>query len=188
MITAPDGRPIRVVLIAAVALDHTIGVKGDLPWKLPKDLARFQRVTRGHAVVMGRKTLDTLPGALKDRVNIVVTRQAALPVPGIHVAASIEAALHLAAALTPPERDRLYVVGGGEVYRGAMRFADELDITRVEGQFGGDATFPDVEPQTWARVRVEPHAPDERHGHAFTFEGWVRREIGVDGRPGSGDE
>jgi len=163
-----------VTLIAAMSENHTIARDGDLPWSLPDDLKRFARVTRGHAVIMGRKTLDTLPGPLRDRRNIVLTRQDSWSSPGVEVASSLDEALSIAAN-TGDSPERVYVAGGAQVYEAAMPRADELDLTRVLATVDGDRFFPPIDESAWQLVSAEDHAADERHLHAFRFERWVRR-------------
>ncbi|MEM0983546.1 MAG: dihydrofolate reductase [Planctomycetota bacterium] len=172
---------LEVSMIAAIGENRVLGRDGDLPWNLPDDLKRFKAVTRGHAVIMGRKTYATLLKALPDRHNIVVSRS--IPeAEGADVAGSIEEALAIAAAGPRAEMGKVYIVGGGEIYALALRFADELDLTRVHGTFEGDAFFPEFEggpgeaESDWTQVSAEAHEADDRHSHGFTFERWIRGE------------
>jgi dihydrofolate reductase len=156
-------------MIAAVAENGVIAQDGDLPWRLPKDLARFQKVTRGHVVVMGRKTLDTLPGPLKDRINIVMTRDSGYARDGVVVVHGLDEAMAAAASHAKPDHDRVYVAGGGEIYRHAMEMADELDITRVHAAPEGAVTFPHIDEGVWDTEIGDQHPADDRHSSAFTF-------------------
>ncbi len=124
-----------ITIIAAVASDGAIGRKGDMLWHLREDLRRFKSLTLGNTVVMGRRTFESLPGgALKGRRNIVVTRNSSLAFEGAETAASLESAL----GMTAPE-EKVFIIGGGEIYRRAMPLATELDLTEI------DATLPDAD-------------------------------------------
>src|SRR6266478_2847130 len=97
----------RIALIAAVAQNGVIGMHNRLPWRLPDDLQRFRALTTGHSIIMGRKTWESIGGPLRERQNIVVTRQRDFRTPGAQVAGSLETALELAALPEP-----VFVIGG----------------------------------------------------------------------------
>ncbi len=124
----------KLALIAAVARNRGIGYKGELPWKLPEDMRRFKQITTGHAVLMGRKTFEALGKPLPNRRNVVLTHRA---IPGVETCSTIEAAL---AALAGEQR--VFVVGGGEVYAQLLDNADELLLTHVHRDVTADAFFP----------------------------------------------
>jgi dihydrofolate reductase len=160
-----------VSAIAAVADNGTIGRDSDLPWHLPDDLKYFQRVTRGHHVITGRKNYETIPEKyrpLKDRVNVVVTRNAAYEAPGAVVLGSLEEALEQAATNGETEA---FVIGGGQIYREALQkgLVDRLYLTLVHADVEGDTHFPLLDPADWTEHSREQHPADERHAHAFSF-------------------
>lgn len=129
-------------LIAALGKNREIGEAGQLPWRLPEDLKRFKRLTLGHAVIMGRKTFDSIGRALPERRNIVVSRAAAgaaSTTPGVELASSIDEALRLAR-----ETDAApIVIGGAEIYALCLPLATELRLTHVDREvLGADAFFP----------------------------------------------
>ncbi len=160
-----------VSAIAAVADNGTIGRDSDLPWHLPDDLKYFQRVTRGHHVITGRKNYETIPAKyrpLKDRVNMVVTRNAAYEAPGAVVLGSLEEALEKAKASGETEA---FVIGGGQIYREALQqgLVDRLYLTLVHANVEGDTHFPLLDPADWTEHSREHHPADERHTHAFSF-------------------
>ena len=134
-----------VSLIAAVAADNVIGKDGKLPWRLPDDLARFKKLTMGHAVVMGRKTFASMGRPLTGRRNIVLTRDASLSLPGCEMARTPADAMEAAGA------DELFVIGGALIYALFLPVADRMYLTRVEGTFPGDTFFPEVR---WSQWRV----------------------------------
>jgi len=160
-----------VSAIAAVAENGIIGHQGDLPWSLPDDMAWFQRVTKGHHVITGRKNYESIPvkyRPLKGRVNLVVTRHAAYDAPGAVVVPSITAALERARAAGETEA---FLIGGGEIYRAAFAqgLVQRLYLTQVHAQVPGDTHFPEVDPRHWVERSRAHHPADARHAHAFTF-------------------
>tara|TARA_Y100000815_G_scaffold226877_1_gene215263 strand:+ start:87 stop:617 length:531 start_codon:yes stop_codon:yes gene_type:complete len=175
VIERSNGKPLKVILIAAMSENHVIAKDGNLPWRLPNDLKHFKDATRGHAVVMGRATFETLSGPLPHRENIVMTTRRDWSTPGVVVAHTYDAALRIAAERSAPQNESVYIVGGGVVYAEAIQSADELDLTRVHTTIeGGDATFPDVDPSIWRRVANADFPADDRHTFGYSFERWVR--------------
>ena len=150
----------EIVIIAAVAKNRVIGKDNTLIWNIPEDMAHFKALTSGQTVIMGRKTWESLPPRfrpLPGRRNIVISRQADFAAPGAELAASLEAALQLAA---PAET--AFIIGGEQIYRQAMAVADRLEITEVDLEPEGDAWFPAIDPNRW---RVDQKA--EYPGFAF---------------------
>lgn len=157
-----SGAPGEVALIAAVARNGVIGANNALPWKLPADLARFRALTTGHAVVMGRKTWQSLGRPLKDRQNIVVTRERAFRAEGALVAASLRDAL-AAASLPPP----VFCIGGGELYGDALPLASTMHLTEIDRDFEGDVRFPAFDPGQWRVESREERVADDGMRYAF---------------------
>jgi dihydrofolate reductase len=141
----------RIVVVVARADNGVIGVGGDLPWRLPPDLAHFKRTTMGHVVVMGRKTFDSMGRPLPGRTNVVVTRQPDWSADGVLTAGSLDDALALASSYDGD----VMVIGGGEVYAEALPLADEVVLTEVHLFPAGDVHFPNLEPATWHEVARE---------------------------------
>lgn len=127
-----------LTLVAAMARNRVIGNQGQLPWHEPADLAHFKRITTGHAVIMGRKTWESLGRPLPRRRNLVVTRQSGFSAPGIEVHATLEAAI-AAARATDPEP---HIIGGGEIYAQALPLATRIELTEIATEPLGDAWFP----------------------------------------------
>ena len=144
-----------VTLVAAVAANGVIGVDGDLPWRLPEDLAHFKRLTMGHPMIMGRATFDSIGRALPGRTTIVVTRNAEWTADGVETAPSLEAALARAHELD----DDIFIVGGGQIYTQALEseLVDLLCITRVAAAPEGDVRFPALDWERWSSVARIPH-------------------------------
>nr|AEI30186.1 dihydrofolate reductase [uncultured bacterium] len=147
-----------ISLIAAVARNGVIGSDGQIPWRLPGELPRFKALTTGHVLVMGRKTFDSIGKPLPGRTTIVVTRNADWqpatgPHPDVIVATSTDEALARAAAMG----GKVFVAGGGEIYRETIGEADELLISWVDAAPDGDATFPTFGEPDWELVETEQH-------------------------------
>ena len=154
--------PPRISLVAAVARNGVIGDAGRLPWHLPEDLKRFKALTMGHVMIMGRRTHESIGRPLPRRRTIVVSRQAGLALPGVEVAASLEAAIALAG-----EAPEIFVVGGGEIYAQALPMAHRLLITEVDAAPPGDAFFPPFDHSRWrSSARTEGRSA-EGLGYAF---------------------
>ena len=139
-----------LALVAAVASNGVIGIDNRLPWRLPDDLKRFRALTIGHAVVMGRKTWESLSRALPERQNIVVTRQPGYAASGADVAASLDDALARARLPAP-----VFCIGGGELFREALARAQRLYLTEIDRDFAGDVTFPRWRNGRWKEVARE---------------------------------
>lgn len=144
-----------VTLVAAVAANGVIGVDGELPWRLPEDLAHFKTLTMGHPMIMGRATFDSIGRALPGRTTIVVTRNPHWSADGVEVAGSFEAALERANELD----DDVFVVGGAQIYTEALadEAVDLMCITRVAASPEGDVRFPAIDWERWVPVVRIPH-------------------------------
>ncbi len=156
--------PVRIALIAAVAANGVIGAGNKLPWRLPEDLRRFRALTLGHAVIMGRKTWESLPRALPARQNIVVTRQHGYAAAGAGTAPSFAAAL---GCVRMPEP--VFCIGGGEIYHAALPFATTLHLTEIARNFDGDARFPPFERNDWRETAREVRPPEGPGGFAYAY-------------------
>ena len=161
-----------VTVIAAVAENGVIGRGNTLPWHLPDDLKRFKRLTTGHAVVMGRKTFESIGRPLPNRRSIVVSRNPAWQPDGTTVARDLDSALSLAGAT-----DQIFVIGGAEVFRAAMPKADRLELTVIHADIPGDAYFPAIDPNEWTLLEESHHPADAHHPHAFSFRSYQRTRV-----------
>jgi dihydrofolate reductase len=169
--TAAPGSAGRLplVLVAAVAENGVIGRAGALPWRLRTDMQRFRALTIGHPVVMGRKTYLSLGKPLKDRTNIVVTRDPAFVAAGIVVASSLEAGLEAAQGDALRRGAAAIVIGGGaDIYAETIDRAARLEITRVHARPEGDTVFPAIDPGRWRETAREEHAAGPEDEAAFT--------------------
>ena len=156
-----------ISIIVAIAQNRAIGYKGDLIYHLSADLKRFKALTTGHTVLMGRKTFESLPkGALPNRRNIVLTRQQGVSVPGTEVYPSITDALEHCT-----HDEKVFIIGGAQIYAQALELADELEITLVhDTPAQADTFFPDyISNGCWKLISQEDHDPDEKNPFPYTF-------------------
>lgn len=161
-------RPIeRLSLIWAQDEQGVIGGKGRLPWRLPADMAWFKRHTMGKAVLMGRKTFESIGRPLSGRVNLVLTRHR-LVVPGCKVVHSLHEALVTAEGL------EIMVIGGAQVYALTLPIASRLYVTRIHAHFEGDTYFPPYDTSLWREVFRESHPADERNPYPYSFHIYTR--------------
>ncbi len=130
--------------------NRVIGIKGEIPWKIPADLRRFRKLTTGHPVIMGRKTFESIGRPLPDRVNIVLTKQPDYHAEGCLPARSLEAALLLA-----EPAGEVFICGGEEIYRQTLPLAGKLYLTILEQDYAGDALFPEIPFDEFSEVRRE---------------------------------
>ena len=146
----PD--PIRLTAIVAMTPSRVIGRGGDLPWHLPEDLAFFKRTTSGHAIVMGRKTYESIGRPLPKRRNIVLTRDASWSADGVEV-------IHQPGDLEKMEglEGRVFVIGGAEIYAAFLSRLDDLLVSHVNSEHEGDTRFPEYEDRFPASEVVETH-------------------------------
>jgi dihydrofolate reductase len=143
----------RVVLVAAVADNGVIGLRGDIPWSLPEDLKHFRATTKGNTVVMGRRTFESIGHPLPYRTNVVVTRDSDWSAEGAFVAHSLPEAVRLAQSF---EGD-VMVIGGGHVYADALPLAHAQVLTEVHLSPEGDTHYPEFDRSEWSEVKREPH-------------------------------
>jgi dihydrofolate reductase len=166
----PGARDRSLALIVALARNRVIGAGNRLPWRLPADLRRFRALTLGHTVIMGRRTWESLPGALAERQNVVVTRQSGFAAPGAEMVASFDDAL-ARATLPPP----VFCIGGGELFRIALPRASIVHATEIDAAFEGDVTFPPLDPAQWRETARERHASIGPDDYDYAFVTYERR-------------
>ncbi len=166
-----------ISIIVAAATNGAIGQAGQLPWHLPADLRFFKNTTWAMPVIMGRKTYASMNKLLPGRFNIVITRNADWQQEGVVTAASLEAALAIAAAAHFKEA---YIIGGGEVYRQALPMAGQVLLTRVHTEpEDADTFFPALDTADWQLISDEAFPADDKHAYAFNFQRWQRQNPSV---------
>lgn len=152
--------------------NRVIGNNNSLIWNMPSDMKRFIRLTKGHHVIMGRKTYESMGKPLKGRINIVVTRQSSYSAPGCIVVQSLEEAIQKAEGDQKP-----FVIGGSEIYKQAIKYGHTIELTLIHHEFEGDAYFPEFEDAgNWELVQKESHKADEDNPYDYDFLTYGKRE------------
>ena len=131
--------------IVAASENDVIGAAGQLPWSIPEDLKFFRDTTRGHAVIMGRKTFDSLGKPLPNRLNVIVTRQKDFAVPGALVVPTLEDAYAACREHVGQWGELVFIIGGGEIYQQSLKDVDLVYLTRVHLPYPGDAKYPKID-------------------------------------------
>jgi dihydrofolate reductase len=150
-------------IIVAADRNNVIGKDNALIWHLPNDLRYFKEKTTGHAIIMGRRTFDSVGKPLPNRRNIIITRNPGFKVDGCEVVTSLEAALSL---VNPDEEN--FIVGGEEIYRQSLPLTDRVYLTRIDHEFEGDRHFPELGPD-WKLIEETEGIVDEKNAFAHSF-------------------
>ena len=159
-----------ITIIAATGENNELGKDNGLVWHLPDDFKRFKQLTTGHHIIMGRKTFESFPKPLPNRIHIVITRNKRYRPEGSIVAYSMKKALQLA-----KEDNQPFIIGGGEIYKLGMKVADKIELTRIHKAFEADTFFPEIPTEEWKLISEEHHEKDERHKFAFTYQTFVKK-------------
>ena len=152
----------RVIAIAAIGKNRGLGKNNELIYKIPEDMAHFREATMGHPVITGRKNFESMGRALPNRPTFIVTRDATYAAEGATVVHTVEDALAEAKKL---DNEKIYIIGGGEIYQAALPYTDELDLTLIDDEKPADVFFPDY--SEFANVIAEEK--HERDGISFSF-------------------
>lgn len=164
----------KVVLIAAIGKNRELGKNNKLIWPIKDDLFRFSQETKGHTVIVGRKTLESIPKGLPGRTVIAVSREPKIK-NADHTFKSVEQAITYARAKNIGKgfKDKLFIIGGAQVYADAMKFADELDLTIIDAEEpGADTFFPVYEDLFYCRQQINMQEGDL----AYKFTRWVKKD------------
>ncbi|RAP78241.1 dihydrofolate reductase [Paenibacillus montanisoli] len=159
-----------ITMIAAMARNRVIGIDNGMPWHLPAEMAHFRRSTLGKTVVMGRKTFESLGRPLKNRRNVILTRSLDYNPEGCEIVHSVEEAL---ARYGSPEEE-LIIMGGSEIYKQFMPYADKLLLTEVDAVVEGDAYFPEFRASEWTESHRDPYTKDEQNAYDFAIVTYIR--------------
>lgn len=154
----------QITMIAAAAKNDALGKDNDLIWHISEDLKRFKRLTSGHAIIMGRKTFESMPKALPNRTNIVLTRKKEYQPEGAIVVHTIEEALKLV-----KDDEQPFVIGGGEIYTLFMSFCNRIELTRVHHEFEADVFFPKIDSSAWEIIAQEDHTSTETQPFDYSY-------------------
>ncbi len=167
-----NDRPARISLIAALSRNRVIGRQGSLPWHLPDDLAFFKKTTSDKAVIMGRKTWESIGcRPLPKRRNIIISRNTEYIAEGAEVAAGLSEALAMSR-----DNGEVMICGGQGIYEAALPLADRMYLTHVQVDIDdGDAFFPKVDPADWQITDEHPYAQSAQNPHSYTIRQYDRR-------------
>lgn len=158
-----------ISLIAAIGKNNELGKGNDLLWRLPADQKFFRETTKGHTVIMGRKTFESLGRPLPNRRNIVITRDKNYLRHGVDVVHSLDEAINR--VRTPlTQNEEIFIIGGAEIYKQAMEQADRLYVTHIDTEDkDADVFFPEIVLVAWKEISHEEHKPDEKNIFPYTF-------------------
>lgn len=169
--STPSTKKTELTIIVAAAENDAIGKDNKLIWHLSDDLKRFKSLTNGHHIIMGRKTFESFPKPLPNRTHIVITRQENYQAPeGVIIVNSLEDAIDASQKDPQP-----FIIGGGEIYKQAIKIADKIELTRVHENFEADAFFPKIDSSIWKETDNVFHKKDKNHDYEFSFLTYSRK-------------
>ena len=140
----------KISIIVAMSENSVIGLNNQLPWHISEDLKNFKKTTLNHCVIMGRKTYESIGKPLKDRRNIVISRSKSLLIDGVEVVNSLDRAISIV-----DDSSEIFIIGGEQIYTISLPMATHLYVTKVNGDYNGDAFFPDYIQDEWNEISRE---------------------------------
>ncbi len=155
-----------ISFIVAIDKKNGMGKDNHLPWYLPADFKMFKETTKGHCILMGRKSFESLKSPLPLRTNIVLSRKDDFLADGTIIKKSLDLGVDYANQLGETE---LFIIGGAEIFKQAFPIAHRLYITKINGEFEADTFFPEFDQSEWKTVKSEFHEADEKNKWDFTF-------------------
>jgi len=155
-----------ISLIAAIGKNNELGKKNALLWDMPEDMKYFRDTTRGHTVIMGQKTYESMGKPLPNRRNIVLTQDDAFYAEGIEISNSLEDTLNS----FKDGDEEVFVMGGGQIYKQSIEKADRLYITHIDMEDKeADTYFPEIIPIVWNEISHKEHKADAQNAFHYTF-------------------
>ncbi|WP_369047907.1 dihydrofolate reductase [Tenacibaculum sp. UWU-22] len=160
-----------VSIIAAIGKDNELGKNNDLIWHLPADLKHFKKTTSGHAILMGRRTFESIGKPLPKRTNIIITNNDHYFIDGCLIANSIEQAIDMA-----ENNDEIFIIGGSQIYKQALEknLVDKLHITIVHQNFEADVFFPEIDKKIWKEINRIDCKADNENPYNYSFVTYVK--------------
>jgi dihydrofolate reductase len=158
-----------IAAIVATDLNNAIGKNNQLLWHLPADLKFFKTTTMGCPIIMGRKTYESIGRLLPGRKNMIITRNLDFKLGGAEVYNSLDAAIKNCT------EEKVFIIGGAEIYHLAMPLLTELYLTKVKHQFDADTHFPEIKTNQFELVWEECHEADEKNKFDYCFQKWLRK-------------
>ncbi len=168
-----NNNSIEFAHMVAASTNNVIGKNNQLPWKLPNDFKYFKNKTWGLTVIMGRKTYESLQKPLPGRYNIVITKNQDWSAEDVTVSHTLEDAL---AKATETDCKKVYIIGGAEIFKQTINLIDTIYLTRVAGEFEGDAFYPVIETDEWEMISEDKHQKDDKHAYNYAFQIWKKKE------------
>ena len=159
---------IMIAHIVAAAKNGVIGREGELPWKIPEDTKWFRDRTKGHVLIMGRKTFEAVEHPLPHRLNVIVTRNknykpksSSSPNAPIHVVTTIEEGIEYCKKVAGKYGNEIFIIGGGEIYHQSVKYVDTIFLTRIHRDYAGDATYPDPDLKQFTLIeKIDRNEPE----------------------------
>lgn len=162
-----------ISLLLAMDRNHVIGLNNDLPWRLPKDLRFFKEKTTGNTIIMGRKTYESMGGALPNRRNVVIT-SSENPFPeNVHVIRNLESIREWD---KESPNEEVFVIGGGNIFKQILPFADRMYITWIDQDFDGDTYFPEFSEVDWSLTSKVKGEKNETNPYDYYFLQYDRKQ------------
>ena len=159
-----------ITIIAAAAANDALGKDNKLIWHISDDLKRFKQLTSGHAIIMGRKTFESMPNALPNRRNMVITRNKDYIAKGAEIFSSIEDALSVVKNDPQP-----FIIGGGEIYRQSMALADRIELTRIHKEFDADTFFPNIPKTKWKLIKEKKLLTTKSDSVSYSYLTYIKK-------------
>ena len=153
----------HISLVAAFSADHVLGNKGKIPWHLKEDLDNFKNLTIGSAVIMGRKTYESIGHPLSNRLNVVMTKKPK-GLRGIVEVKTKKKAIEVASNFS----ENIYVIGGGDIYMEFIKLASTMYLTKINIEVEGDTFFPELS-SDWKETNKTENKADEKHKYNYDF-------------------
>jgi dihydrofolate reductase len=158
--------------IVAVSQNDVIGVNNDLPWDIPEDMKFFRDKTKGKALIMGRKTFESVGHPLPNRLSVVVTRQKNYKsAPGVVIQPDIQSAIEYCKGQVSKYGDEIFIIGGGEIFKETMDIVDVIYLTRIHKEFAGDIKYPKIDAKKFELIEQR----DREDPVPFSFLTYARR-------------
>lgn len=160
----------EIIIVVAIAKNNMIGRGNQLLWHIKEDLQHFKRITTGGVIIMGRKTFESIGRALPNRRNIIISRNTEYKQEGCEVFSSIESAIS-----NLKDEEKIFIIGGGEIYKSTLPLATKIELTVVEQDYEGDTLFPVIDMSKWQVISSERHERGEKYEYPFRFETLIKQ-------------
>ena len=161
--------------LVALSNNFVIGVNNDLPWKLKKDLQHFSAYTQNKAIVMGRKTFESIGRPLPNRKNIVISSTLSAQ-KGIDIVSNLDQGIELASQWNKDTAGskEVVLIGGGYVFEESKNIVNKLVLTKVACEIEGDVFYPQIDMSSWNKISTESFAKDSENEDDFKAEVYIK--------------